>query len=106
MPLLPWTQTPRRARLLGPSVAECRRSRGRPVVDGRTDTDGHNQPGAGASGVSPLGAGAEEARQRLDTPLAEASCARSREPPDEHRPRAAGGDAKAFRLHPGHRTGP
>ena len=35
MPLLPWTQTPRRARLLGPSVAECRRSRGRPVVDGR-----------------------------------------------------------------------
>ncbi len=32
-----------------------RRSRGRPVVDGRTETDGHNQPGAGASGVSPAG---------------------------------------------------
>ena len=36
-----------------------------------SDADGHNQPGAGASGVSYLGAGAEETRQRLDTPLAE-----------------------------------
>ena len=38
---------------------------GRPVVDGRTDTDGHSQPGAGAGGVSPVGAGAEEARSDL-----------------------------------------
>ena len=62
------------------------------MVDGRTDTDGHNQPRASArGGSSPWGrSGAEEACQRLDTPLAEAIRARSREPSDEYRPRTAG----------------
>ena len=49
-------------------------------------------PRAGASGVSPCKgrSGAEEARQRLDTPLAEASPPASAEPSDGHRPRTAG----------------
>ena len=56
------------------------------MVGGRPDTDGHNQPGAGASGVSPVGrSGAEEARQRLDAPLAEAIHARSPGTVHEHR---------------------
>ena len=81
---------------------QARRSRGRPVVDGRTDTDGHNQPGAGASGVSPLGRSASGGgAQRLDTTLAEAISAHSLEASDEHRPRGGG---IAVRRRPGRTT--
>ncbi len=60
-------------------------------VQGRTLAFGHNQPEAGASGVSPLGRSASGGgAQRLDSPLVEAIHARSPEPSDEHRPRTAG----------------
>ena len=57
------------------------------MVDGRTDTDGHNQPVAGASGVSPFRAGAE--RRRRDSVLTRRSqrlATRGHwEPSDDHR---------------------
>ena len=60
-------------------------------VYGRTLAFGHNQPEAGASGVSPLGHSASGGgAQRLDTPLAEATHARSEEPFDEQPPQTAG----------------
>ena len=54
------------------------------MIDGRMDTDGHNRLES-ARAAWPQGHEAEEARQRLDAPHAEASHVLSREPSAEHR---------------------
>ena len=62
------------------------------MVDGRSDTTGHNQPRAGASDVSSAKgcSGAEEARSALTRRSQRLSTRVRWSRPDEHRPRTAG----------------